>query len=505
MKNVRESNGITLIALVITIIVLLILAGVTIVALSGDNGILQRAVEAKEQTEKAEKEEKEKLGDMEDTINEYVTGITVEQVKDENPGVLETDETDANTYIINSIEDLVFFASDVRNGNTYDGKTVKLGLSLDFNSNKSYVDPLRTDYGEYGYDGELKTLLTSGEGFKPIGTIYDKNVSTNYFEGTFDGSGNIIYNLYQNIENSDQTIIGGFFSTNNGVIMNLKLEDVNIIGTSNNSHLILGIVLGRNNGDIKKCSATGQLELESNSTTNNYIGGLVGQNMGTISKCFNKSNMNIYSNKTNLMQEIYISGIAGGNFNIINECYNAGTLIADLDNISHLSVAGIGDTGTISNCYNVGNIYKKKVEQSFTFEQNIYISGIGGSNCESNYNIGEIIIESSHAGYASGITSSINVSSVNNCCNIGSISSKNSYLLVGSIMGWTQNECQINNSKWLKGTADLAISNKGQNVLDNSILVENINDMPNILSIVGDGFKEDSNNINNGYPLLSWQ
>ena len=504
MRNVRESYGITLIALVITIIVLLILAGVTIVALSRDNGILQRAVEAKEQTEKAEKEEKEKLGDMEDTINEYVTGITVEQVKDENPGVLETDETDANTYIINSIEDLVFFASDVRNGNTYDGKTVKLGLSLDFNSNKSYVDPLRTDYGEYGYDGELKTLLTSGEGFKPIGTIYDKNVSTNYFEGTFDGSGNIIYNLYQNIENSDQTIIGGFFSTNNGVIMNLKLEDVNIIGTSNNSHLILGIVLGRNNGDIKKCSATGQLELESNSTTNNYIGGLVGQNMGTISKCFNKSNMNIYSNKTNLMQEIYISGIAGGNFNIINECYNAGTLIADLDNISHLSVAGIGDGGTISNCYNVGNIYKKKAGQSFTSEL-IYISGIGGSNCESNYNIGEIIIESSYAGYASGITSSTNVSSVNNCCNIGKISSTNSYLFVGSIMGWTQNECQINNSKWLKGTADLAISNKGQNVLDNSILVENINDMPNILSIVGDGFKEDSNNINNGYPLLSWQ
>ena len=72
-------------------------------------------------------------------------------------------------------------------------------------------------------------------------------------------------------------------------------------------------------------------------------------------------------------------------------------------------------------------------------------------------------------------------------------------------MGWTQNECQINNSKWLKGTADLAISNKGQNVLDNSILVDNINDMPNMLSIVGDGFKEDSNNINNGYPLLSWQ
>ena len=38
MKNFRKNQGITLIALVITVIVLLILSGVTIVALSGDNG-----------------------------------------------------------------------------------------------------------------------------------------------------------------------------------------------------------------------------------------------------------------------------------------------------------------------------------------------------------------------------------------------------------------------------------------------------------------------------------
>ena len=47
----------TLIALVITVIVLLILAGVTIAALNGDNGILIRAKEAKEKTEQAQKQE----------------------------------------------------------------------------------------------------------------------------------------------------------------------------------------------------------------------------------------------------------------------------------------------------------------------------------------------------------------------------------------------------------------------------------------------------------------
>ena len=90
----KEKKGITLIALVITIIVLLILAGVTIAALSGDNGILQNAARAKEEMEQAEKDEKEKLGNMEDTINEYVTGIEVEQVTDENPGALEGEGTD---------------------------------------------------------------------------------------------------------------------------------------------------------------------------------------------------------------------------------------------------------------------------------------------------------------------------------------------------------------------------------------------------------------------------
>ena len=56
----KEKKGITLIALVITIIVLLILAGVTIAALSGDNGILQNAAKAKEETEEAQ--EKEGIG-----------------------------------------------------------------------------------------------------------------------------------------------------------------------------------------------------------------------------------------------------------------------------------------------------------------------------------------------------------------------------------------------------------------------------------------------------------
>ena len=65
MKN----RGITLIALIITIIVLLILAGISLAMLSGDNSILQRAVDAKEATDEAETQEKIKLAEMAARIN----------------------------------------------------------------------------------------------------------------------------------------------------------------------------------------------------------------------------------------------------------------------------------------------------------------------------------------------------------------------------------------------------------------------------------------------------
>ncbi len=57
----KKSNGITLIALVITIIVLLILAGVTIATLTGENEILSKASEASEKTELADEKEKVEL------------------------------------------------------------------------------------------------------------------------------------------------------------------------------------------------------------------------------------------------------------------------------------------------------------------------------------------------------------------------------------------------------------------------------------------------------------
>ena len=70
----KDAKGITLVALVITIIVLLILAGVTITALSGENGLLKRAAEAKEQTEVTQKAEQAKLDATEALIEMQTRG-----------------------------------------------------------------------------------------------------------------------------------------------------------------------------------------------------------------------------------------------------------------------------------------------------------------------------------------------------------------------------------------------------------------------------------------------
>ena len=57
----KKNTGITLIALVITIIVLLILAGVAITSLTGENSIMKKASDARENTDKAAKEEEFKM------------------------------------------------------------------------------------------------------------------------------------------------------------------------------------------------------------------------------------------------------------------------------------------------------------------------------------------------------------------------------------------------------------------------------------------------------------
>ena len=82
-KEMKKNNGITLIALVITIIVLLILAGVTIATLTGENGILTRASDAKENTIVGTEEEQIKTAYSAAKINTLGDSVNATQVKEE--------------------------------------------------------------------------------------------------------------------------------------------------------------------------------------------------------------------------------------------------------------------------------------------------------------------------------------------------------------------------------------------------------------------------------------
>ncbi len=67
-NNLKE-NGITLIALIVTIVILLILTGVTLNAVFSDNGIIKRARDAQTKTDQGVQKDLEPMGELEDLIN----------------------------------------------------------------------------------------------------------------------------------------------------------------------------------------------------------------------------------------------------------------------------------------------------------------------------------------------------------------------------------------------------------------------------------------------------
>ena len=69
-RNYLKQNGITLIALVVTIVVLLILAGVTINALFGDTGIIKRAQDAQNKMDQAAENDLKAINGFNEWIDE---------------------------------------------------------------------------------------------------------------------------------------------------------------------------------------------------------------------------------------------------------------------------------------------------------------------------------------------------------------------------------------------------------------------------------------------------
>ena len=126
-KENRKNRGITLIALVITIIVLLILAGITIGAITGDNGIIQNALSAKEQTEIANEREIVE----EATVRAMGKNKRGNIVRDELQEELDKITGEGETIVTTDTEESGYFVKFVDSGRIYkvsiDGDVEYLG------------------------------------------------------------------------------------------------------------------------------------------------------------------------------------------------------------------------------------------------------------------------------------------------------------------------------------------------------------------------------------------
>lgn len=473
-ENKREA-GITLLALVITIIILLILAGITISAITGDDGIIGNAGQAKEETEIANEKEiiekatvqamgNNKYGNVEeselqeqldretkegktevsdvgdefevvfnDSNRYYIVdkdgniGEANDIIKDKNPGDITTgkdgetlDGSEEKPYEIWCIEDLCAFSNQVNKGTTFLNKYIKLMRDLNFNSDLSYVN------GNISVDGniqscssikELQKNLTENEGFYPIG---DGSTEISDFRGMFDGNNKTIKNIY--INRPDISV--GLFGTmkiqyNQASISNFRISG-NMTGQTVGG--ICGNIrfIAYNNQEvfvnIENCIS--DLEIEGN-----VVGGIVGinqpgaENSLIISDCINIGEVNGKS-KT--------GGIIGYNYNttkVIN-CCNIGNIIGETD---VGGIIGCDQTrSNIINSYNLENV-----------TSNLNAGGIIGcsywaeKSIENCYNIGKI-----SGNTTGGIVGGLNI-------NNDLLTTKNCYYLNTNILkgigGWDSN------------------------------------------------------------------
>ena len=172
-ENKKQTKGITLIALVITIIVLLILAGVSIAMLTGQNGILTQAQNANEETEDAKILEEIKI-----KVTEYQTLKYTENEKRTLSEFLK-DELDLESIRETKYETLVFKVGD-KIVSVYKDNTVEI---KDYQSNTLANNAPRVA-------SQTNTEMTENDGF-----LTDDGLARKYVK-------EIIFNINNEIPSS---------------------------------------------------------------------------------------------------------------------------------------------------------------------------------------------------------------------------------------------------------------------------------------------------------------
>ena len=274
MNNEREQKerGITLIALVVTIIVLIILAGVSINMLVGDNGIIPQTQTAKTQTEQA-------------TLKEKLDMIALE--RELNVSLSSTVEEDETDVFLEMMGDKEITQEDI---DSFNEILQSYGKQLTAINNASDIQKIGTE-GNYPLDGLyvlLQDVSLQGQDWTPIGTEEEP------FTGVLNGNNKTIDGL--TLTNPEMN--AGLFGVNSGSVKNVELTNTSV----SSAHTFVGGITGQNNGLIENChvqsgtiSSTGNDMVADRVTGENRnggsrVGGICGQNNdgGIIQNCTNE-------------------------------------------------------------------------------------------------------------------------------------------------------------------------------------------------------------------------
>ncbi len=210
LKN--KNKGITLVALVVTIVLLLILAGISISALT-NTGIFQKAKDAKQKSANAELDQNTKLDSYEEEISNYLPQDVKQAIKKGKPL-----STDKNTEIVDEKGNKIVIPAGFKV--TGDATTVDKGIVIEDATVDKDGKPTATAGSQYVWvpvgkitkeDGTKTEIKLNRYTFASDGTSTEKNneVINSYFSET-ESKGNTVAKNIVNFTNSVKAN-GGYY------------------------------------------------------------------------------------------------------------------------------------------------------------------------------------------------------------------------------------------------------------------------------------------------------
>ena len=208
----KTSKGITLVALVITIILLLILSGISISALT-NTGIFQKAKDAKQKSANAELDQNTKLDSYEEEISNYLPQDVKQAIKKGKPL-----STDKNTEIVDEKGNKIVIPAGFKV--TGDATTVDKGIVIEDATVDKDGKPTATAGSQFVWvpvgkitkeDGTKTEIKLNRYTFASDGTPTEKNneVINSYFSET-ESKGNTVAKNIVNFTNSVKAN-GGYY------------------------------------------------------------------------------------------------------------------------------------------------------------------------------------------------------------------------------------------------------------------------------------------------------